>query len=86
MMWKGVSGYWKPLLKGAAIPAFLIFAFLIKNYALFGMLSTSSWMGPNLLMMTKYIPYSVRDGLYLKGKFSPYVAVGSFAPLEEYEK
>jgi hypothetical protein len=76
---------YKSLLKGAAAPTLLIVLFLIKNYLVFGVCSTSTWLGPNLLMMTRYIPYSVRDRLYEEGKFSPVSAVKPFAHLEEFE-
>lgn len=81
-----VRSNYKSIIKGALLPTGIIVLFVLKNYLLFGVWTTSTWMGPNLLMMNKHIPFSVRDQLYVEGKFSPVVAVGPFAPLEDFEK
>lgn len=76
----------KSLIKGAAIPALLIALFLVKNYWLFGVGSTSTWLGPNLLLMTNHVSYFEHNRNSLDDTFSPIVGVRPFASLEEYEK
>jgi hypothetical protein len=73
------------ILKAAAIPVLLVALLYAKQFAQFGVPSTTSWFGMNLARITVGIaPRSQLQTLVADGKLSKIVLVQPFSPLSEY--
>jgi hypothetical protein len=51
----------------------------VKNYAQYGIFSSSTWQGMNLMQMTRYIPYSVKREMVEKGQITPLALIQNFS-------
>jgi hypothetical protein len=75
----------RPVLAGAAVPALAVVALVLKNVVLFGVPSTSSWLGMNLAQVThSEVPLAERRELVARGELSAVSSVEPFRPPAEY--
>jgi len=86
ILWTYFNGKRKSLLLAACVPFFLIMALYAKNAAVFGSWTTSTWLGPNLNMMTAAIPLSIKRDYLLQGKITPISVEYPFSPVDYYQK
>ncbi|MFB3784732.1 MAG: hypothetical protein ACE15F_00040 [bacterium] len=70
--------------KALAVPLALVFLLYLKNWLVFGTWATSTWLGPNLMVMTRLVPPDIRRDLVLKGELSTLSYVHPFYPIESY--
>lgn len=76
---------WKRILAAASLPFVFIAALYIKNFLLFGILTTSSWFGMNFSAMTVMnLPVEEREALAVSGELSDVAPVTRFSALPEY--
>lgn len=75
----------RKLLLAASIPLLLVLAVYVKNAALFGSFSTTSWLGMNLSRITvDTLPGQTRERLIAEGRLSAVAGVEAFSPPEAY--
>ncbi len=76
---------WKRILTTAALPLGFVASLYLKNFLLFGILTTSSWFGMNFSAMTvANLPIEEREALAASGEISEVSPVPRFAALSEY--
>jgi hypothetical protein len=76
----------RAILVGAAVPLLLVAALYVKNWVLFGVPTTSSWMGMNLMQVAFYgMSAEDQQELLHRGILSPISRINPFEPLEAYE-
>ncbi len=69
------------ILAASAVPVLLVFAVYAKNLAVFGIFAGSSWIGPQLDVVTTHqLNPSERETLIAEGKLSPIARLSSVAP------
>ena len=77
---------WRHVLALAAIPVLLVAGWYAKDAFLFGMDTTSSWVGMNLASTTLSLaPRSQLTALLHAGRISPIVSEGTFAAVSRYD-
>lgn len=75
----------RPVVAGAVVPLLAVGGLVLKNAALFGVPSTSSWLGMNLAQVThSQVPLAERRELVARGELSPVSFVEPFRPPAEY--
>jgi hypothetical protein len=73
------------LLLCAALPCLIAFSLYAKNAAVFGLFSSSSWMGMNFSRLsTEHLPLPERLDLQRAGKISEVSLVPAFSKLDRY--
>jgi hypothetical protein len=69
------------ILAASAMPVLLVFAVYAKNLAVFGIFAGSSWIGPQLDVVTTHqLSVGEREKLIAEGKLSPIARVTSVSP------
>lgn len=69
------------ILAASAMPVLLVFAVYVKNLMVFGIFAGSSWMGPQLDVVTTHqLTVSEREMLIAEGKLSTIARVTSVSP------
>ena len=78
-------GHRREILVGAAVPILILAGLSVKNWALFGTPSTSSWLGMNLMQVDQY-GWSASDAVALRsrGIIGPISEIRVFQPLAAY--
>jgi hypothetical protein len=70
---------------GAVVPLVLVAALYVKNWAVFGTPTTSSWTGMNLMQVAYYgMSDAHKQDLVQRGILSPISAINPFGPLDAY--
>jgi hypothetical protein len=78
-------GVRKMVLLASIGPLVVVGALYAKNIIVFGVPSTTSWLGPQLAKVTVYeLPTSERDRLVANGTLSRFALVPDFSPLASY--
>jgi hypothetical protein len=73
------------VLAASAVPALLVVLLLAKNFILFGVPGTSSWLGQNLARVVEpEVPLAERTRLVARGELSRLSAIGPWAAPSEY--
>lgn len=68
-------------------PFLLLGALYVKNWAIFGVFASSSWLGGNLSQVTvARMPKAEREAWQREGKLSPYAGISVFAGPERYAR
>ncbi len=83
--WCSGRGARRRVVAAACVPAALLLALYVKNFALFGVFDAFSF-GPvsHNLVTTWNLPPELRDAWITEGKLSPYAAVSVYAGPREY--
>ncbi|RJP24993.1 MAG: hypothetical protein C4527_17680 [Candidatus Omnitrophota bacterium] len=74
------------LVTAAFLPGVFILFLFLKNLILFGSFSSSTWLGPNLYLMTDGISPEIRRQLADQGKIAALYTVKPFSPLSSYSR
>lgn len=78
--WCSARGAGRIILATAAVPAAVLFGLYLKNFALFGDFSASTYGPGNLTLVTvDRLPAEVRDAWIAEGTLSPFAAVSVYA-------
>lgn len=84
LAWLYLKDRRREVAKALAVPFLLVALLYVKNVLVFGTWATSTWLGPNLMIMTRLVPPDIRRGLVLKGELSTLSYVHPFYPIESY--
>ncbi len=79
--WKGKKTV---LITASSIPFIFVLMLFLKNFMIFGTFSNSTWLGPNLYLMTQGISPSIREELFQQGDIASLYTVKPFSPLNSY--
>jgi tetratricopeptide (TPR) repeat protein len=74
----------RPILAAAAAPVLLVLALYVKNLAVFGEFTSSTWLGWSLSKMTMTMPLAERQELVHQGKLSQLALMGDFIDVSTY--
>ncbi len=77
-------GNTKKYLLAAAILFLLASSIYVKNYAQYGIFSSSTWQGMNLMEMTYYIPQDIKQQMVDKGQVTPLALVHNTSAPQVY--
>jgi hypothetical protein len=73
------------VLTASAVPVLLVLVLLAKNFILFGVPGTSSWLGQNLARVVEpEVPIAEREKLVARGELSRISVIGPWAAPAEY--
>jgi hypothetical protein len=76
---------WRQVVAVAVVPLVLVMGWYVKDLAMFGTTTTSSWLGMNLARSVLYrAPMSEVDTLVRQGKLTPLARVPAFGPPGAY--
>ena len=79
------SGHRREILLAAALPAALVAGVYVKNIAMYGVPSTTSWTGMGVARVAVLgLPLAERRRLVAEGKLHPVSLVRPLAPLDQY--